>query len=824
MVFQWEIWYTKTWAVRKQIPPMFWDTDRRIPGRWKAQVSSMVIKLPKGKKVKKSPADAGERANRTILSRTFILMVCGVLAFIPLIFTLFHLMITQHDTYEEMAINNQTRSTAVTADRGMIYDRNMNILATSASVENVFIDPNEIATKNQNLQLIASGLSDLLDVEQDFVVKQAADTTMRYKVIKRKVSSEVADQVRNFISENKLSGIYLEPDTKRYYPYGTLAAQLLGFVRSDNVGAEGIEAYYDSTLEGTGGKIITTKGNYGSEMLYTYEKYYDATNGDSLVLTLDSTVQYYLEKNLETAIKKYDVLNGAFGIVMDVNTGEVLAMANMGNYDPNNYLEIYDKDTASKLEAQYQTALSYGEGTKAYDDAIAAYNAAVATARLRQWRNRGVSDGYEPGSTFKLVTLASALDEKAITLNSQFYCGGTANIPGRSQTLHCWKSAGHGMETTKQALANSCNIAFANIGLALGGEKLYDYVKAFGLMEKTGIDLPGEAVGYFYDKQMLSDNDTYGTSYLTSASFGQTFKITPVQLIRAVAAVVNGGYLLKPYVVGEVLDSNGNVVSQNERTVLRQVISADTSKTMRELMEYVVTDGTAGNAKTVGYRIGGKTGTSEKIDTFDENGNPVDDKIVSFIGVAPIDDPKYAVLVALDTPSTSTGYYISGGIMAAPTVRDVFTDILPYLGVEPDYSDEDISSINVTVPDVVSLSEADAAASLKEKSLAYTVVGDGGSVTGQIPAAGADIPGNSKVILYMGAEKPTDQISVPDFTGMSVTDANSTAVNAGLYLQSKGTDKTSGTVSVTYQDIPAGTLVERGTTVTVEFTDHSAQD
>ena len=771
-----------------------------------------------------SPAEAGERANRMVLSRTLILMVCGVLLFIPLVTTLYHLMITEHDKYEEMAIQNQTRSTAVTANRGNIYDRNMNILATSTSVENVFIDPNEISVKKEDLSLIASGLAGILDVKEDFIREQAADTAMRYKVIKRKISADLADKVRTFITDNKLSGIYLEPDTLRYYPYGTLSAQMLGFVQSDNEGAEGLEAYYNATLKGNGGEIITTKGNYGSEMLYTYEKYYNASDGDSLVTTEDATVQYFLEKNLQTAIKKYDVLNGAFGVVMDVNSGEILAMSTMGSYDPNISLEIADETTSKALEEQYQQAQALQEGTQAYTDAMASYNAAVTAARLRQWRNRAVSDGYEPGSTFKLVTLASALEEKAVTLDSTFYCGGQEDIPGREQTLHCWKTAGHGQETTKQALGNSCNIAFAHIGLALGGDKLYDYVKAFGLMEKTGIDLPGEAVGYFYNKETLADNAKYGTSYLTSAAFGQTFKITPIQLVRAVAAIVNGGYLLKPYVVSEVLDSEGNVVSQNQRTVLRQVISSETSATMRELMEYVVTDGTAGNAKTTGYRVGGKTGTSEKIDEFDKNGNPSNDKIVSFVGVAPINDPKYVVLVALDTPSTSTGYYISGGIMAAPTVRDVFTDILPYLGVEPDYTGEDVSSINVAVPSVVNMSKDEAAAALKEKEFTYTTVGDGATVTDQIPAAGAEIPGKSQVILYMGAEKPTDKITVPDFKGMSVADANASAANAGLYLQSKGTDVTSGTVTVTYQDIPAGTEVDRGTTVTVEFTDHSAQD
>ena len=780
----------------------------------------------KSKKNKKLPAgDANERANRMVLSRTFVLMVCGVLVFIPLVATLFRLMVVDHEKYETMAIRNQTRSTTLSADRGTIYDRNMNILATNATVENVFIDPNEIMTEEQDLNLISQGLSEILDVEPSFVLEQAADTAMRYKVIKRKVENDVAQQVRDFINANELKGIYLEPDSKRYYPSTTLCAQVLGFVRSsDNVGVEGLESYYDTYLQGNGGEIITTKGNYGSEMLYTYEKYYDASDGDSLVLTIDSTVQYFLEKNMETAMEKYDVLNGAFGIVMDVNTGEVLAMATLGSYDPNNYQEIYDEETAQELEAMYQAALGYREGTQEYEDAMEEYNNAVRDARLAQWRNRVVSDGYEPGSTFKLITLASALEEGAVSLDDTFYCGGARYFQGRTEILDCWKHEGHGSETTAQALQNSCNIAFAEIGLALTGPTLYNYVRDFGLMESTGIDLPGEGLGYFYSQEAMEPNADGGISNAISSSFGQTFKVTPIQLVRAISAVVNGGYLLEPYVVSEIIDADGNVVQKNERTVIRQVISEETSAIMRELMEGVVSVGTAQNAQVVGYRIGGKTGTSEKLDVYDENGKAVDDKIVSFVGVAPIDDPQYIVLVALDTPSTSTGLYISGGIMAAPTVRDVFADILPYLGVEPDYTDEDISSINVAVPDVRNMTESEAAAALKEKSLTYRTVGNGSTVTDMIPAPDAEVPGNSEIILYMGEEAPKDQIEVPNFIGMTMTQANQAAANAGLYLQSKGTALDSATVSVTYQDIEAGSKVNRGTTVTVEFTDHSAQD
>ena len=782
---------------------------------------------------KLSRAEQSQRANRTILRRTLVLMVLfGVVVFIPLIVTLYNLMIRDHDYYEAQAIDNQTRYTSLSASRGQIFDRNMNVLASSKTVETVFIDPNEIAqemTKPENSNLldhIARGLSEILDVSTDFVYKQAEDKAFRYKVIRRKIPEELADEVRSFVSENEIKGVYLETDAQRYYPYSSLAAQVMGFVSTDNVGSEGLEAYYDSYLQGTAGKVVTTKGNYGSEMLYTYEKYYDASDGDSLVTTIDQTVQHYLEKNLETAIEKYDIINGAFGIVMDVNSGQILAMANLGSYDPNNYQEIYDQALAGQLEAQYQDALLLDKDSDAYQEAMSAYNQAVAAERLRQWRNRCVSDGYEPGSTFKLVTLAAALDCGAVTENSTFYCGGHETFNDREQEVSCWKAAGHGMQTTMEALGHSCNIAFGHIGVNMTRKTFVEYFKAFGFLEKTGVDLPGEASGLFWAE------DKFSVANLISASFGQTFRVTPMEQVRAVAAIVNGGYLLKPYVVSQVLDSDGNVVKSNERTVLRQVISEETSATMRKMMEYVVTDGTAGSAKTPGYRVGGKTGTSEKIDTYDENGKPVEDKIVSFIGVAPIDDPKYVVLVALDTPNyvAGTSYtphnqYISGGLMAAPTVRDVFLDILPYLGVEPDYSSDDIRGVNITLPDVIGMTEDEEAALLSGKSITYRTVGQGSTVTDQLPSPGAEVPGNSEIILYFGnAVKTTEQVEVPDFVGYGIADVDYLATNAGLYIQAKGTDHRDEYVTVAYQDIEPGTMVDRGTTITVEFTTGGASD
>ena len=602
---------------------------------------------------KRQKGDARERANRLVLGRTFVLLIlCGIVLFIPLVATLYQLMIVDHDQYEEMAIRNQTRSTTLTASRGVIYDRNMNILASSATVETIFIDPNYLescieaenekreAGKEYNpavsIDFIATGLSDLLEVDADFVREQAAQTQYYYRAIKRKVPEETAEKVREFINDNELTGIInLELDSRRYYPYGSMAAQVLGFVNSDNVGGEGLEAYYDATLTGNAGAVITTKGNRGTEMLYTYEKYYDASDGNSLVLTLDMTVQYYLEKNLEEAIEKYDVLNGAFGIVMNVNTGEVLGMATLGSYDPNNHQEIYDEELREELERQYSWPSGLDEDSQAYTDAMAAYNAAMATARLRQWRNRCVSDGYEPGSTFKPITLATGLETGAITLNDTYECTGSYKFEGRDQIVSCWKAAGHGTQTTMEALGNSCNIAFSNMGLKIGAETFYEYVKDFGFMEKTGIDLPGEAYGLFFTYDQFTE--TGNNANLISASWGQTFKITPIQLVRGISALVNGGYVLEPHIVREVLDSDGNVIfpqrnqgapSGHQRGNLGHHVR---NARIRRLRRY------GQRCQVPGYRVGGKTGTSEKTDVRDEQGNliEVEDKMVSFVAWRP---------------------------------------------------------------------------------------------------------------------------------------------------------------------------------------------
>ena len=778
-----------------------------------------MAKIERKKQYTRIRGDTGQR-RRIRLAALFL----GVLAFIPLALQLYRLMVQDYEYYSKLALQNQTRSTAVTAHRGNIYDRNMNILACSRSVENIYLDPHELKQSKADMVSISCDLGEILNLDSAWIEKQSKDLTMRYKQIAARVDEETAGKVRSYINDNDISGIHIEPNAQRFYPYGTLAAQVIGFTNASNTGSEGIEAAYNSFLEGSAGRVITTKGNNEMDMPFSYENYINSTEGCSLILTLDATVQACLEKQMQAAIDRYAVQNGAFGMVMDVNTGEILAMATLGNYDPNNYLEIADESAAAQIEQLRLDYLMQPEGSEAYTSGKTAYNEAVRAAQLKQWRNRCISDGYEPGSTFKVLTMAAALDCGAINLNTGFHCSGSEQIPGRSQRLHCWRSTGHGSEQTPQALQNSCNIAFAHIALKLGGERFYEYIKNFGILEKTGIDLVGESKGVFFDKALVTDTNKWGTASLTSGSFGQTFKLTPLQLVRAIAAVVNGGYLLEPYLVSEVVDASGNTVLKQEPTVLRQVISKETSSTMCKLIQSVVEEGTAKNAAVSGYLIGGKTGTSEKIDVFDENGQRVLDKIVSFVGIAPMDDPQYIVLVAMDTPSRSTGLYISGGVMAAPTVGAVLGDILPYLGVKQSWSEEDAAGRTLIMEDFTGLTAKEAQTLLKNQGLTAKTEGTAETVTSQIPAPGQSIPGNSEVILYFGDSPEQRLVTVPDFTGMNRQQASDAAGALGLYILVSGNTEISHGVVVTAQSQPKDTQVPVGTTIKLEFTDTAARD
>ena len=609
-------------------------------------------------------------------------LILGTLAFFPIAARLLQLTVVDHGYYTAKALNNQTRSTAVLTERGMIYDRNMNVLAVSRSVEHVYLDPQELKQARVDLEKLSRFLGELLGKEPQWILEQAKDTRRRYKQVASGISTETADEIRGYILEKNISGVHLEPSVRRSYPFGDLASQVIGFTNLSGQGSEGIEAAYDAFLSGPMARVLTTKGSNEMDMPFSYENLVVPRESCNLILTLDTTVQSCLENRLREAIAKYDVQNGAFGLVMNCKTGEILAMATLGGYDPNDYQRVADEKTAGELEALEAEYRSFPENSEEYIRGRQAYTDLLTQARLKQWRNRVISDGYEPGSTFKVLTMAAALDCGAIDLNTHFYCRGAERIQGRAQLLHCWRAAGHGAEQTPQALQNSCNLAFAHIALKLGGERFYDYVKRFGILEKTGVDLAGESKGIFFDKALVTNTDKWGTASLTSGSFGQTFKITPLQLVRAIASVVNGGKLVEPYMVSEVQDAKGNVVYRQEPTVTRRTVKEETSEMMRVLIRSVVTEGTAKNADVAGFAIGGKTGTSEKIDVFDDKGQRVLDKIVSFVGIATMDDPEYIVLAALDTPSRATGIYISGGVMAAPTVGAILADILPYLGVK----------------------------------------------------------------------------------------------------------------------------------------------
>ncbi len=751
-------------------------------------------------------------------------LVLGILAFVPVFFQLYGLMIRDYDYYAALALRNQTRTTVVSAHRGDIYDRNMNVLATSVNVENVFLDPHELKQSKADIPAIADFLGPLLEEDPAWIREQAADLKKRYKQVGARVDEDTAAKIRDYINEHAISGIHLEPASQRSYPLGSLAAQVIGFTNAGGDGCEGVEAAYDSYLTGKAGRVITTKGSNEMDMPFSYENYVASRQGCSLVLTLDATVQSCLEKQMAAAIERYDVQNGAFGLVMNAKTGEILAMATLGSYDPNDYQAIADPEAAAQVEQLKANWQTKPEGTEEAKAAQKFYTDALNAARLKQWRNRCLSDGYEPGSTFKVLTMAAALDCGTINLTTPFHCSGSEQIPGRSQRLHCWRSAGHGAEQTPQALQNSCNIAFAHIALKLGGERFYDYIQKFGVLEKTGIDLAGESKGIFFDKSLVVNTDKWGTASLTSGSFGQTFKITPLQLCRAIASVVNGGNLPEPYIVSEVLDADGNTVLKQEPTMTRRTISQETSDTMRTLIQSVVTEGTAKNASVAGFSIGGKTGTSEKIDVFDENGQRVQDKIVSFVGIAPMEDPEYIVLVALDTPSRSTGIYISGGVMAAPTVGAVMADILPYLGVAQSWAETDPAGQQILVEDLQGLTAEDSERKLKKMGLSVLFSGAGETVTAQIPAPGQTIPGGSQVLLYLEEEPEPQQVEVPDFTGMNRQQASDAAGKLGLYILVTGNEDLSPTVTVASQSIPGGETVPAGTSVTLHFIDTAARD
>lgn len=733
--------------------------------------------------------ESARRANRIIQTRTLLLLgVFGVLTFVLLFAKLYHWQITEHDELQSVAVRQQTLRTTVEASRGTIYDRNGTILAMSASAEDIFLSPKEIVENDQDQNLIANGLAEILNLDAADILKKMEKTNSQYEILKKKADDELADKVREFINKNELRGVFLRPTSKRSYPKGTLASQVIGFA-NDNGGSMGLEATYNDELTGENGMVVTARDRDGRSVLYQYDQYFDAENGCDLHTTLDTTIQYYLEKGVQELEARFGTGKGATGIVMDVNTGAVLAMASLPTYDLNAPGKVYnDFLTSGMTEEQIEENMK---------DLL-----------NKQWRSKAINDTYEPGSTFKTLTLAMALEENVVDLNTGFYCGGNMTVEG--QKIWCSKRTGHGQQDLSTAFANSCNPAFMNIGLRVGNAKFYQYMQDFGLLEKTGIDTTGEASGF------ANSEIKYSTLALACYAFGQNFNVTPVALLAAQCACVNGGYLYTPYLVEEITDQDGNVVSRHDATPIRQVISAETSALVRDIMEYEVTTGTGKNGQVAGYRIGGKTGTADKV-----GGNV----IVSFVCFAPADDPQVMMLLTLDEPNKWTGTYVSGGNMVAPVASSVMGEILPYLGIEPSYTAEELVGADKTVPNVVGLSKDAAAERLSANGFSFRTVGSGDTVTDQTPAGGAIVPNSAEIILYLGAEKSGEKCIVPNVVGDSAATANQKIVNAGLIMGVSGaTNASSSTVRAISQSIAAGTEVEAGTVVRVQFSDSSVRD
>ncbi len=809
--------------------------------------------MRKKTKPKKPDAGSGNTSAQTIFHRTMILLVLfGIAAFVPLAWKLYQLQIVQHDELQTKATRQQTSDVSVSASRGTIYDTNGKTLAVSATVYNVILSPKDINTVSdsdlkevygndyedtmtkaqienakeqivqERVELIATTLASLLGVEQSDIEERCESTTSMYSVVKKKVEAEDAADVRTFIERYDLSDyIYLTNDSKRYYPYSTTAATVLGFVNSSNEGAYGLEAYYDSTLSGTEGRIVTAKTSLGTDLLYYFSEYYDAEDGNDIYLTIDTTIQYYCEQILAEGIEKYNVLNGGWVIAMDPDTGAILGMSSSPSYDANNPSEITDESLLAQLEELAETLAKQVEsGEITQEESDTQYAEAESEALETQWTNRAVNTTYEPGSTFKSLVLAAALEEGVVDEDTYgFYCSGVQTVD--TWDIHCSTTYGHGQESLADAVSKSCNLAFMDIGRKLGAQTFWDYMEAFGLMDKTGIEVAGESTSTWWSEEYFTSSAGYVS--LATASFGQRFEVTPIQLITAVAASINGGYLYQPHLVQSIVDSEGNTVTSNDATVIRQVVSEETSSTVAELLEGVVDGGGGSNAYQAGYRIGGKTGTAQTSND--------DELIVSFVGFAPANDPEIIVLVAFDKPELvdgsttlgTSGYNVYGGTMAAPLAGELIAEICDYLGVAKQYTAEEEYLADSTMPSVIGMDEETAAETLSDANLTYRTVGSGTTVTAQVPASGVTLANSSEVVLYLGEDAPDETVEMPDLSGMSKSEARSTLEDLGLYYKASGASTSSG-VTADGQSVSAGTSVKVGTVITVHFSDQTVSD
>lgn len=722
-----------------------------------------------------------------MLKRILVMAVVIIFLMTTTVARVFYLTIVRGEELSEKAETQQLKDTEITAMRGTIYDSNGNVLAQSASVWNVFIDPLNIKDKQRDL--IVDEFANLFGYDAD-EKKEFYDRTNHqnhYELVEKKVENNIKEKLSKFVSKNELGGcIGTEQTTKRYYPYGTLASSVIGFTGADDQGLSGIEAYYDEQLTGTNGRIITAKDAKSNNIANDYETSIAATDGDSIVLTINQTIQYYLEKGLKETMNEYQA-KGAYGVVMNCNTGAVLAMSSLPDYDCNDpYKLTYSKDKKAIKKLSDKTAKQEAE----------------SAAVQNQWRNFTVSDTYVPGSVFKTFVASAALEENVVNLNTTYNCTGSIQVD--KYKMKCHYHPGHGMQTLTQGLENSCNPFFITIGQKLGVHNYFKYFDAFGFTQKTNIDLPGEASPQYYKE------DQYGIVELSSASFGQTNSLTPIQVCTGLCAIANGGKLLQPYLVSSIVDANGKTVKKTETKEIRQVISADTSEKVRKMMKSVVDNGTGKNGYVAGYSVGGKTGTSTKLG---ESKNGEGDKyIVSFGAIAPSDDPEIAMLIIVDEPNQDLG----GGALCAPIAAQVTQEAMNVLGIEPKYNDSEMKDLSKQTPNVVGKSLDEAKKTLEENNLNFVVVGDDSTVTRQCPSGADTIPNGGTVYLYTDdSEKQT--VNVPNFNGLTVNEAKDLASSSNLNIQIAGNSMSSGTVVAYRQSEETQAKVEKGTVVTVTF-------
>ncbi len=712
-----------------------------------------------------------------------------------------YIMVINGEKYQGMASRQQLYDTLITAPRGDIYDRNMKTLATSSPAWTVYITPNSFKSVDKEeaekvREKISDGLSEILKIDKK-EIREKTEKDTYYVIVKKKIEKGTADTIREFISENKdlkLSNyIGLDTTTKRYYPNDSLASAVLGFVGDDEQGLAGLESYYNNELTGVSGRVVAAKNAKGTDMPFTYQKMEEAKKGNSIVTTLDSYVQYTCEKYLDAAVAEEQVAERGAAIVMNVNNGEILGMAVSGGFNPNEPFKL-SKSEQKIVDAQ-----------KNEKDKAKKRNELLN----RQWRNKAVSDTYEPGSVFKIFTAATAIEEGLVNKNSTFNCNYTYMVAGN--TYHCHLSSGHGIQNMAQAMSNSCNPAFIQIGQRIGSSVFSKYFKAFGLTSSSGIDLPGEAMPNYHDP------DKMGPTELASSSFGQTFNITPLHMISIAAAAVNGGYLVQPHIAQKIVDSEGKTVKSTPTAYKRQVVSSKTSETLRDFLEYVIQNG-ARNGIVAGYRVGGKTGTSQKISKILTTGKQAL-YIGSYVGVAPINDPDIAVFVMLDEPMSGRYY---GGTISAPVGAKIMKDVLPYLGHEPQYSAEELKKLSVSVPNVVGSAVAAARDKMTSVNLTYKVVGEGGKIKKQYPKAGTEMSNGGMVILYTDNSK-TDNATVPTLTRLTVAELTEIAKKSGVNVEVTGNTSDSKSKSVS-QSIAPGTSVPAGTVVTVSLRDEGTPD